>query len=51
MEMTSSTKESPATAAKPAGSVASNTKLQLIAMGLVALALVSIVLMVLLKKG
>jgi pSer/pThr/pTyr-binding forkhead associated (FHA) protein len=51
MEMGSSTKELPSSAAKPAVSAASNAKLQMIAMALVAIALVSIVLMVLLKKG
>jgi pSer/pThr/pTyr-binding forkhead associated (FHA) protein len=51
MEITNTTRESPASAAKPAAAAASNAKLLMIAMALVAIALVSIVLMVLLKKG
>jgi pSer/pThr/pTyr-binding forkhead associated (FHA) protein len=51
MEIPNTTKESPASGLKPPpSSVASNTKLQVFAMVLVALALVSIVAMVFLKK-
>jgi len=51
MEIPNNTKESPATPAKSAAPMASNAKLQMIAMALVAVALASIVLMVLMKKG
>lgn len=51
MEIPNATKEQPASAARPASaSMASNAKLQMIAMALVAIALISIVAMVLLKK-
>jgi len=51
MEITNTTKEQPASTAKPAStSMASNPKLQMIAMALVAIALISIVAMVLMKK-
>jgi pSer/pThr/pTyr-binding forkhead associated (FHA) protein len=50
MEIPNTTREAPATGGKPAAPMSSNTKLQMIAMALVALALVSIVAMLLMKK-
>ena len=50
MEIPNSNREPPASTAKPAAAVSSNAKLQMIAMALVAIALISIVAMVLMKK-
>ena len=50
MEIPNTTRESPASGLKPPSSVASNARLQMIAMALVAIALVSIVAMLFLRK-
>jgi pSer/pThr/pTyr-binding forkhead associated (FHA) protein len=50
MEIPNTPREAPSNNAKPAAPMSSNTKLQMVAMALVALALVSIVVMVLMRK-